>query len=121
MRSSKKILPCIPDKNYFSISEAARLCLVESHVLRFWEAEFPPFRPEKRKGNRRYYRPEDIKIAREIRHLLYEEGFTISGARQQLRTFKKQLKQEKSWQNLKEILQEAVVQLGQISKMLSGA
>lgn len=77
-------LPAIPGKRYFTIGEASELCAVKPHVLRYWEQEFPKLSPVKRRGNRRYYQREDIELIRRIRALLYDQGFTISGARQQL-------------------------------------
>lgn len=84
--SSKQGLPAIPNKLYFTISEVAHLCAVKAYVLRYWEQEFPQLKPTKRRGNRRYYQSQDILIVREIRKLLYEEGFTIEGARAKLST-----------------------------------
>lgn len=78
-------LPEIPDKRYFAIGEVATLCDVRPHVLRYWEQEFPQLKPLKRRGNRRYYQQADVQMVRTIRSLLYEEGFTITGARQRLR------------------------------------
>ncbi len=78
-------LPPIPDKRYFAIGEVSELCNVKPHVLRYWEQEFPQLRPVKRRGNRRYYQYQDVLMVRQIRHLLYNEGFTIGGARQKLR------------------------------------
>ena len=77
-------LPPIPDKRYFTIGEVSHLCVVKPHVLRYWEEEFLQLNPSKRGGNRRYYRREDVNIVRHIRHLLYEQGYTITGARTQL-------------------------------------
>lgn len=77
-------LPPVPDKRYFSISEVGELCRLKPHVLRYWEQEFSQLRPLKRRGNRRYYRPRDIHLIRRIRDLLYDQGFTIQGARLQL-------------------------------------
>jgi len=77
-------LPPIPGKRYFTIGEVSTLCAVKSHVLRYWEAEFPQLKPVKRRGNRRYYRRRDVELVRSIRSLLYEEGYTIGGARQRL-------------------------------------
>jgi len=74
-------LPQIPDKIYFTIGEAGRLCMLKPHVLRYWEQEFPQLKPVKRQGNRRYYQRKDILFIRRIKHLLYQEGFTIDGAR----------------------------------------
>ena len=77
-------LPVIPGKRYFTIGEVGELCAVKPHVLRYWEQEFPQLKPVKRRGNRRYYQRQDVIIIRQIRSLLYEEGFTIGGARQKL-------------------------------------
>lgn len=77
-------LPVIPSKRYFTIGEVSELCSVKSHVLRYWEQEFPSLKPMKRRGNRRYYQREDVLLIRQIRGLLYEEGYTISGARQKI-------------------------------------
>lgn len=82
-KDSYRILPVIPDKRYFTISEAADLCGVKPHVLRYWEVEFSQLKPIKRRGNRRYYQQEDLLIARQIRKFLYEDGFTIEGAKSQ--------------------------------------
>jgi DNA-binding transcriptional MerR regulator len=78
-------LPEIPHKRYFAIGEVSELCAVKPHVLRYWEQEFPQLRPVKRRGNRRYYQPEDVQMVRRIRSLLYDQGFTIGGARQRLK------------------------------------
>ena len=77
-------LPAIPSKRYFAIGEVSELCGVKSHVLRYWEQEFPSLKPMKRRGNRRYYQREDVILIRQIRGLLYEQGYTISGARQKI-------------------------------------
>jgi DNA-binding transcriptional MerR regulator len=77
-------LPPIPGKRYFTIGEVSDLCGVKPHVLRYWEQEFPQLKPVKRRGNRRYYQRQDVLIIRQIRGLLYEDGFTIGGARQKL-------------------------------------
>jgi len=77
-------LPPIPGKRYFTIGEVSGLCEVKPHVLRYWEQEFPQLSPVKRRGNRRYYQRQDVIIIRQIRGLLYEQGFTIGGARQRL-------------------------------------
>ena len=77
-------LPPIPGKRYFTIGEVSELCAVKPHVLRYWEQEFPQLKPVKRRGNRRYYQRQDVIIIRQIRSLLYSEGFTIGGARQKL-------------------------------------
>lgn len=77
-------LPPIPGKRYFTIGEVSQLCEVKPHVLRYWEQEFPQLKPVKRRGNRRYYQRQDVMTIRQIRSLLYDQGFTIGGARQQL-------------------------------------
>ena len=77
-------LPPIPGKRYFTIGEVSGLCDVKPHVLRYWEQEFPQLKPTKRRGSRRYYQRQDIIMIRQIRALLYEQGFTIGGARLQL-------------------------------------
>ena len=82
--SSTSSLPPIPAKRYFTIGEVAELCGVKPHVLRYWEQEFTQLKPVKRRGNRRYYQHHEVLLIRRIRQLLYEEGFTISGARHRL-------------------------------------
>jgi DNA-binding transcriptional MerR regulator len=82
--SSQSELPPIPAKRYFTIGEVADLCAVKPHVLRYWEQEFSQLKPVKRRGNRRYYQHHEVLLIRRIRQLLYEEGFTISGARNKL-------------------------------------
>ena len=77
-------LPSIPGKRYFTISEASGLCEVKPHVLRYWEQEFSQLRPIKRKGNRRYYQRHDVLLIRQIKELLYDNGYTILGAKQKL-------------------------------------
>ena len=77
-------LPPIPAKRYFTIGEVSELCGVKPHVLRYWEQEFTQLRPMKRRGNRRYYQHHEVLLVRRIRELLYEQGFTISGARNRL-------------------------------------
>ena len=77
-------LPAIPGKRYFTIGEVSELCGVKPHVLRYWEQEFPQLKPVKRRGNRRYYQHHEVLLIRRIRDLLYEQGFTINGARHRL-------------------------------------
>jgi len=77
-------LPPIPGKRYFTIGEVSELCTVKPHVLRYWEQEFPQLKPVKRRGNRRYYQREDVLTIRQIRGLLYDQGYTIGGARHQM-------------------------------------
>ena len=78
------VLPPIPAKRYFTIGEVSELCGVKPHVLRYWEQEFTQLKPVKRRGNRRYYQHHEVLLIRRIRELLYEQGFTISGARNRL-------------------------------------
>ena len=82
--SAKLQLPPIPAKRYFTIGEVSELCGVKPHVLRYWEQEFTQLKPVKRRGNRRYYQHHEVLLIRKIRELLYEQGFTISGARNRL-------------------------------------
>ncbi len=79
--SNNNVLPQIPDKRYFTIGEVSELCAVKPHVLRYWEQEFLELSPVKRRGNRRYYQKHDVLIIRQIRSLLYDQGYTIGGAR----------------------------------------
>jgi DNA-binding transcriptional MerR regulator len=81
---SKVPLPPIPAKRYFTIGEVSELCGVKPHVLRYWEQEFTQLKPVKRRGNRRYYQHHEVLLIRRIRELLYDQGFTISGARNRL-------------------------------------
>ena len=80
----EKNLPPIPAKRYFTIGEVGDLCGVKPHVLRYWEQEFPQLNPVKRRGNRRYYQRQEVLLIRQIRSLLYDQGYTIGGARQRL-------------------------------------
>lgn len=82
--SNNDELPAIPGKRYFTIGEVSELCAVKPHVLRYWEQEFPQLKPVKRRGNRRYYQRQDVLLIRQIRALLYDQGFTIGGARQRM-------------------------------------
>ncbi len=83
-QQDKIVLPPIPAKRYFTIGEVSELCGVRPHVLRYWEQEFTQLKPVKRRGNRRYYQHHEVLLVRRIRQLLYDEGFTISGARNRL-------------------------------------
>ncbi len=85
-RQIKADLPPIPAKRYFTIGEVSDLCAVKPHVLRYWEQEFTQLKPVKRRGNRRYYQHHEVLLIRRIRDLLYEQGFTINGARHRLET-----------------------------------
>ncbi|GAB3544817.1 MerR family transcriptional regulator [Noviherbaspirillum agri] len=84
VKSDAVVLPPIPAKRYFTIGEVSDLCGVKPHVLRYWEQEFTQLKPVKRRGNRRYYQHHEVLLIRRIRELLYEQGFTISGARNKL-------------------------------------
>ena len=83
-KTESVVLPPIPAKRYFTIGEVSELCGVKPHVLRYWEQEFTQLKPVKRRGNRRYYQHHEVLLIRRIRDLLYEQGFTISGARNKL-------------------------------------
>ena len=107
-------LPPIPGKRYFTIGEASGLCGVKAHVLRYWEQEFPQLKPVKRRGNRRYYQRKDVFIIRQIRALLYDEGFTIGGARQRLTGDESKSDITKSQQIIKQLR----VELEEIYKIL---
>ena len=104
-------LPEIPNKRYFTIGEASELCAVKSHVLRYWEQEFDQLAPVKRRGNRRYYQRADIELIRHIRELLYGQGFTISGARQQLESTLNGTPQAASVHDIAQQLQSILISL----------
>jgi len=104
--SSKIELPPIPGKRYFTIGEVSELCQVKPHVLRYWEQEFPQLKPVKRRGNRRYYQRHDVLMIRQIRSLLYEQGFTINGARQKLEGEDAQQDKSQSHQIIRQLLAE---------------
>lgn len=100
-------LPEIPAKRYFTIGEVSELCEVKPHVLRYWEQEFTQLKPVKRRGNRRYYQRQDVILIRQIRTLLYEQGFTIGGARQRMAgTDTQELKPVINQQIVKELISE---------------
>ncbi len=107
-------LPPIPGKRYFTIGEVSDLCLVKPHVLRYWEQEFPQLKPVKRRGNRRYYQRQDVLIIRQIRSLLYDEGFTIGGARLKLTGEEAKTDLSQSQQIIKQIR----VELEEVLKIL---
>ena len=107
-------LPPIPGKRYFTIGEVSELCAVKPHVLRYWEQEFPQLKPVKRRGNRRYYQRQDVLIIRQIRSLLYDEGFTIGGARQRLTGEEAKSDVSQSQQIIKQLR----VELEQVLKIL---
>ena len=99
-------LPVIPGKRYFTIGEVSLLCAVKPHVLRYWEQEFPQLAPVKRRGNRRYYQRQDVLMIRQIRALLYDEGFTITGARQRLSGAEQKEDKSQSKQLVKQMIAE---------------
>ena len=107
-------LPPIPPKRYFTIGEVGELCAVKPHVLRYWEAEFPQLKPVKRRGNRRYYQRKDVILIRQIRALLYDEGFTIGGARQKLSGDESKSDITQSQQIIKQLR----IELEEVSKIL---
>ena len=104
--SNNEELPVIPSKRYFTIGEVSDLCAVKPHVLRYWEQEFPQLKPVKRRGNRRYYQRQDVIMIRQIRSLLYDQGYTIGGARLQLVGDKAKEDGSQSQQLLKQIIGE---------------
>ena len=99
-------LPVITGKRYFTIGEVSLLCAVKPHVLRYWEQEFPQLSPVKRRGNRRYYQRQDVLMIRQIRALLYDEGFTITGARQRLSGAEQKEDKSQSKQLVKQMIAE---------------
>jgi len=105
----EKDLPLIPAKRYFTIGEVSDLCAVKPHVLRYWEQEFTQLRPMKRRGNRRYYQHHEVLMIRRIRDLLYDEGFTISGARNKLQEI---VQTERDKRRNGEVLLDGVDELG---------
>ena len=107
-------LPPIPGKRYFTIGEVSQLCDVKPHVLRYWEQEFPQLKPVKRRGNRRYYQRQDVLLIRQIRSLLYDDGFTIGGARQRLTG--EQAKEDVS--QSQQIVKQLRIELEQVLKIL---
>jgi len=113
--SSADLAP-IPGKRYFTIGEVSELCQVKPHVLRYWEQEFPQLKPTKRRGNRRYYQRHDVMVIRQIRALLYEQGFTISGARQQL--LGSEAKQDH--QQSQQIIRQVIGELEEVLHLLRG-
>jgi DNA-binding transcriptional MerR regulator len=100
---SNSELPAIPAKRYFTIGEVSELCDVKPHVLRYWEQEFSALKPVKRRGNRRYYQRHDVLMVRQIRSLLYDQGFTIGGARQQLEGEKGRMEASMSHQIVRQV------------------
>lgn len=107
-------LPPIPGKRYFTIGEVSELCCVKPHVLRYWEQEFPQLTPVKRRGNRRYYQHQDVLMIRQIRSLLYEQGYTIGGARQRMSG--EAAKDESS--QTRQVIRQMLGELEEVSKLL---
>ncbi|MEZ5571429.1 MAG: MerR family transcriptional regulator [Halioglobus sp.] len=109
-------LPAIPGKRYFTIGEVSELCAVKPHVLRYWEQEFPQLKPVKRRGNRRYYQRDDVLTIRQIRGLLYDQGYTIGGARQRMtdETGKASIPHD-----LSAVIKETIEELEDVLKVLS--
>ncbi|HHX33931.1 MAG TPA: MerR family transcriptional regulator [Gammaproteobacteria bacterium] len=107
-------LPAIPNKRYFTIGETSELCAVKPHVLRYWEQEFEQLADIKRRGNRRYYQRHDVLMIRQIRGLLYEQGFTIGGARQRLSS--SEVRDESS--QAKQIIRQMISELEDVLKLL---
>ena len=110
-------LPSIPGKRYFTIGEVSELCAVKPHVLRYWEQEFPQLKPVKRRGNRRYYQRHDVMLIRQIRGLLYVEGFTISGARNKLELDSPEPRDANRQQTIKTLINELEDVLGMLKKL----
>jgi len=107
-------LPAIPGKRYFTIGEVSELCAVKPHVLRYWEQEFPQLSPVKRRGNRRYYQRQDVLLIRQIRSLLYDQGFTIGGARQRLTG--EEAKEDSS--QYKQLIRQTIAELEEVLQVL---
>lgn len=107
-------LPAIPGKRYFTIGEVADLCNVKAHVLRYWEQEFPQLSPVKRRGNRRYYQRADVLMIRQIRSLLYDQGYTIGGAKQKLSSA--EVKEEAT--QYKQLIRQMITELEQVLDVL---
>lgn len=114
--SNNDELPTIPGKRYFTIGEVSELCSVKPHVLRYWEQEFPQLKPVKRRGNRRYYQRQDVLTIRQIRALLYDQGFTIGGARQQMSD--DPVKASSSEIKYDVLLEEMIVELQEVLQVL---
>ena len=113
-------LPQIPGKRYFTIGEVSELCAVKPHVLRYWEQEFPQLRPVKRRGNRRYYQRHEVELIREIRTLLYLDGYTISGARNQLQKPSAKGKVDPTPRQARKDYRGIIDELKEISSLLAG-
>lgn len=109
-------LPVIPGKRYFTIGEVSELCAVKPHVLRYWEQEFSQLKPVKRRGNRRYYQRQDVLTIRQIRSLLYDQGFTIGGARQQMEN---DTPASKEGPQFRQLIDEMIAELEQLLDVLA--
>ena len=114
--SNNSELPEIPTKRYFTIGEVSELCDVKPHVLRYWEQEFPTLKPVKRRGNRRYYQRHDVILIRQIRSLLYEQGYTIGGARQKLAV---PTTVDETSSNTQQVIQQTRTELEELLQFLS--
>ena len=112
--SNNDELPAIPGKRYFTIGEVSELCAVKPHVLRYWEQEFPNLKPVKRRGNRRYYQRDDVILIRQIRSLLYDQGYTIGGARQRMSGES----EENPASDYKQLLRDMIVELEGVLQVL---
>lgn len=112
-------LPVIPGKRYFTIGEVSDLCGVKSHVLRYWEQEFPQLSPVRR-GNRRYYRRQDVLLIRQIRTLLYDQRFTIDGARSQLKGAASPKQQKKKKKEYSPVVSQIITELEEVIDILGG-
>ena len=117
--SNNSELPVIPSKRYFTIGEVSELCDVKPHVLRYWEQEFPTLKPVKRRGNRRYYQRHDVVLIRQIRSLLYEQGYTIGGARQKLAGNPSQEEEAVTNSNTKQVIRQTRVELEELLQFLN--
>ena len=113
--SNNNELPVIPEKRYFTIGEVSDLCGVKPHVLRYWEQEFSELSPVKRRGNRRYYQRHEVLMIRQIRSLLYEQGYTISGARAHLKNENNKLDSVQA----KQLIHQMIVELEDILELLN--
>ena len=112
-------LPTIPGKRYFTIGEVSELCAVKPHVLRYWEQEFPQLKPVKRRGNRRYYQRNDVLTIRQIRSLLYDQGYTIGGARQRMTDEDGEGAGASSPAQIQAVIKETIEELEDVLKVLS--
>jgi DNA-binding transcriptional MerR regulator len=115
--SNNAELPAIPGKRYFTIGEVSDLCAVKPHVLRYWEQEFPQLKPVKRRGNRRYYQHQDVILIRQIRALLYDQGYTIGGARQRMSG--EEGGEDVAVDQYKQVLRDMIAELEDVLKVLT--